>query len=72
MSDGNKPKLSKRGRPTLPPHQRKQHDTLFAVVSPEVGSRVRAEADRRGLSYSQLVGAFIDSGMAELAEQQAA
>jgi hypothetical protein len=69
MSDESKPK---RGRPALPSHMRKQHDKVVAVVSREVASKVRAEADRRGCSYSELVRSFVDNGLAALAEQQAA
>jgi hypothetical protein len=64
--------IPKRGRPALPPHLRKRNVSLLAVVPEEVALKVRAEADRRGCSYSHLVKSFIDSGMAALAEQQAA
>jgi hypothetical protein len=69
MSDENKPK---RGRPPLPPHLHKQHAKILAVVSPEFSAKIRAEADRRGCSYSQLIVPFIERGMAELSETQAA
>lgn len=69
MSDEVKPK---RGRPALPPHLRKQHVKLFAIVSPEFASKVQAEADRRGCSYSHLVRTFVDAAMATIDEQRAA
>jgi hypothetical protein len=69
VSNERKPKL---GRPALPPHLRKQHVKLFAIVSPDFASKVQAEAERRGCSYSHLVRTFVSAGMAAIAEQRAA
>jgi hypothetical protein len=60
------------GRPRLPEDQRARVMVLSASVREDYGLVVRAEAARRGLTYSQLIRSFIDSGMATLAEQKAA
>jgi hypothetical protein len=61
-----------RGRPRLPEGQHKRLLQLSTTVSEDYGLKVRIEANRRGLTYSQLVRAFVEAGMVVLSEQRAA
>jgi hypothetical protein len=69
MADETKPR---RGRPPIPPEQRKRLVILATVVLEDFGVKVRAEADKRGLTYSNFLRPFIEAGMAALSEQEAA
>jgi hypothetical protein len=60
------------GRPRLPEHLKKRHMVLAICVSENIGLRIKAEAERRAVSYGSLLKPLFEELVSGLDSQQAA
>jgi hypothetical protein len=67
--NGDVPKR-RAGRPQKPADQLARCMILSVNVREDLGLAIRADAERRGVSYSQLIRTYVVNGMAAQVEQE--
>jgi hypothetical protein len=74
VSDGVRPNdpQRKRSKARLPEHLKKRHMVLAICVSENIGLRIKAEAERRAVSYGSLLKPLFEELVSGLDSQQAA
>ena len=60
------------GRPPMPEHLKKRHMILAVCVSEDLGLRIKAEADRRDVSFGSLLKPLFVEFASSIDSQQAA